>query len=391
MLVVSHSAIIPGYRVLMNRISMQSEMEIHLVAPNSWIEANKEQSFISHEEIDKNLNIHVSRTITWGFKKRSFKNVTHIYPDIYNIINMIKPDILYIIEEPYSLVTATCIFASKMAGLDPAVIIFSGQSIYKRFPFPFNFLESYVLRNSDMAFPVNSDVAEVLMKKGFFKSRILPLGFDETIFCCSEKCSSVKKSDPKAQKQVDFEIGFVGALTEQKGIHILLSAFENILKRESSPSFILHIVGIGPLLSLVEKYVRQYPENIVYHGFVPHSDVAEIIKGTDLVVMPSIDQSNVKEQLGRVIVEAMACGVPVIGSTSGEISKVIGDSKMIFRADDVSALEKKILELMNDHELLEAKRRFSIERSEIFSWTNIGKTMLMHIRDLMWDLKGKRI
>lgn len=390
MLVVSHSAIIPGYRVLMNCIASLSEIEIHLVTPEFWVEANREQNFINHPEIDSNLNIHVSKTITWGFKKRSHKNVTHIYSDTIKIVKQVMPDILYIVEEPYSFVTASWIFASRIAGFNPVVIFFSGQSIFKKFPPPFSFLESYVFKNSDMAFPVNSDVADVLSQKGYKRSRILPLGFDETLFCCEENDKTLQKDKDFSENDY-FQLGFVGALTEQKGIHILLDAVKKIINNKNARQVRLHVVGIGPLSNLVENFVDSHGENIVYHGFLPHSEVAKVIKMTDIVIMPSIDQANVKEQLGRVIVEAMACGVPVIGSTSGEIARVIGDSKMIFEADNVESLEQKILELMNDKELLMQKSRFSFERSKIFSWSNIGSTMLMHIRDLMWDKRRMKI
>ncbi|MFZ4664511.1 MAG: glycosyltransferase, partial [Caldilineaceae bacterium] len=55
---------------------------------------------------------------------------------------------------------------------------------------------------------------------------------------------------------------------------------------------------------------------------------------------------NWKEQFGRVLVEAMTCGVPVIGSDSGEIPHVIGDAGVIFPEGDVRALTQKLQQLL---------------------------------------------
>jgi glycosyltransferase involved in cell wall biosynthesis len=72
------------------------------------------------------------------------------------------------------------------------------------------------------------------------------------------------------------------------------------------------------------------------------------LNGLDVLVLPSRTQSNWKEQFGRVLVEAMACGVPVIGSTCGEIPNVIGDAGLIFAEGDADALRACLLRLQRD-------------------------------------------
>ncbi|RPI51817.1 MAG: glycosyltransferase, partial [Chloroflexi bacterium] len=68
----------------------------------------------------------------------------------------------------------------------------------------------------------------------------------------------------------------------------------------------------------------------------------------DVLVVPSRTRPNWKEQFGRVAVEAMACGVPVVGSDSGEIPHVLGDAGLIFAEDDVAALGGHLVRLMQD-------------------------------------------
>jgi glycosyltransferase involved in cell wall biosynthesis len=71
----------------------------------------------------------------------------------------------------------------------------------------------------------------------------------------------------------------------------------------------------------------------------------------DVLVVPSRALPNWKEQFGRVLVEAMACGVPVIGSDSGEIPNVIADAGLVFPENDVAGLRSHLLELQQRPEL----------------------------------------
>ena len=71
----------------------------------------------------------------------------------------------------------------------------------------------------------------------------------------------------------------------------------------------------------------------------------------DALVLPSLSRRNWVEQFGRVLIEAMACGVPVVGSESGEIPSVIGDAGLTFPEGDSAALAKHLARLMEDIEL----------------------------------------
>ena len=74
----------------------------------------------------------------------------------------------------------------------------------------------------------------------------------------------------------------------------------------------------------------------------------DYFRGLDVLVAPSMSRPNWTEQFGRVLVESMACGVPVIGSSSGEIPNVIGDAGLIFPEGDVDGLASALQTLMDD-------------------------------------------
>ncbi len=81
--------------------------------------------------------------------------------------------------------------------------------------------------------------------------------------------------------------------------------------------------------------------------------MVEFYQGLDLLVAPSVSRPNWTEQFGRVLVEAMACGVPVVGSSAGEIPNVIGDAGRVFSEGSSRALTAAIGELLGDAPLRE--------------------------------------
>ena len=83
-------------------------------------------------------------------------------------------------------------------------------------------------------------------------------------------------------------------------------------------------------------------------GKLPSLAMPDFLRSLDVLVLPSRTMPNWKEQFGRVLVEAMACETPVIGSDSGEIPHVIGDAGLIFPENDSDALAAHLQRLAED-------------------------------------------
>jgi glycosyltransferase involved in cell wall biosynthesis len=81
---------------------------------------------------------------------------------------------------------------------------------------------------------------------------------------------------------------------------------------------------------------------------VPSLVVPTKMRGLDVLALPSLTRPNWKEQFGRVLIEAMACGVPVVGSDSGEIPHVIGDAGLVVPEGDAAALADALRRLRAD-------------------------------------------
>jgi glycosyltransferase involved in cell wall biosynthesis len=81
---------------------------------------------------------------------------------------------------------------------------------------------------------------------------------------------------------------------------------------------------------------------------VPSTEVPVWLQRLDALAVPSLTMPNWKEQFGRVIIEAMAAAVPVVGSDSGEIPRVIGDAGLVTPEGDAGALAETLQRLMDD-------------------------------------------
>lgn len=145
-------------------------------------------------------------------------------------------------------------------------------------------------------------------------------------------------------------VGYVGRLSKVKGILNLIEAMPFVLKGRVDTSFV--ICGEGGLVNEVEKIIKA--EGVEAHvrsiGWVAHQDVPQYLNELKLLVLPSFT-----EGLPNVILEAMACGTPVLATRVGAIPDIIkdGETGFLLKSNDPKHIADKIVELLNKPELLE--------------------------------------
>jgi glycosyltransferase involved in cell wall biosynthesis len=258
----------------------------------------------------------------------------HLYPTLGRLVRRYRPDLVHIDEEPYNLATYHAMWIAQRAGA--RAVFATAQNLYRRYPPPFAWMEQYTYRHTAHALAANEDAVSVMRRKGYRgPAAVFPqLGVDTDLF--------VPRPRPEGGPP---RIGYVGRLKEEKGLDCLLRAFAPLADRAE-----LLIVGRGPIEPALRRLAADLglSERVRFLGSLGTSGVAAAMASLDVLVLPSRTRPNWVEQFGRVLVEAMACEVVVVGSSSGEIPHVIGDAGLIFPEDDVAALTSCLARLVDD-------------------------------------------
>jgi glycosyltransferase involved in cell wall biosynthesis len=261
----------------------------------------------------------------------------HYYPKLKQRLAELRPHIVHLDEEPYNL--ATWLGWRQARAIGARTLFFSWQNIYNRYPFPFSWLEQQVLQGVDYAQMGNAAAAEVWRRKGYRKPyRIIPqFGVSPELF-----------HPVRPRPERPFTMGVVGRrLVPEKGTDLLLHAAAPLLGQWQ-----IRIAGEGPERSRLAQLAHDLgiAERVLFDGVISSTQMPAYLPQMDVVVVPSRTLPNWKEQFGRVLVEAMACGIPVIGSDSGEIPNVIGEAGLIFAEGNVEQLRAHLQHLLNEPE-----------------------------------------
>ncbi len=281
-----------------------------------------------------------------------------------------RPDIIDLENEPFNLGTFQVILAKNLVSPESRILFHTWQNIFKRYPFPFNLVEKFTYANADLALAKNKEAERILREKGFSRPiRMVPPGVDTEHF---EK-GRAKSKLPGLDQRNEFIIGYIGAIVKQKGILDLIEAVSNIKAK-----FRLLFIGRGDYEERARERVRELKlrEKTLFLGTVPHQEIPEYLSSLDVLVLPSLTFPNWKEQFGRVLIEAMSSEIPVIGSSSGEIPRVIEEGGLIFREGDPKDLKEKLELLINNENHRRELGRKGRERIlQHYSWKVVaGKT-----------------
>jgi len=163
-----------------------------------------------------------------------------------------------------------------------------------------------------------------------------------------EEASPAGATLPWAKGNGTFIVGFAGEITEQKGWKVLLRAMEQLPE-----NFKVALVGDGEQGVELQEWLQRpgLLSRAHFSGPLPYEILLAAYPHFDVVVLPSVTLPHSVEQFGRVLAEAMACGVPVIGSDSGAIPETIGDGGLTVPEGDPQALAQAIQKVTADQDL----------------------------------------
>jgi glycosyltransferase involved in cell wall biosynthesis len=259
---------------------------------------------------------------------------TYTFPTIGRLMRELRPDVVHMDEEPYNLATYLVVRAARRVGARSLFVTW--QNLDRSYPFPFSAMEQYNYRHSQFALAANADAVQVIRRKGYRGPvAVFPqFGVDVELF--------VPRPRPTDRR---VRIGYVGRLVEQKNVDALVRAFAPLAGQAE-----LIITGRGPCEESLRALAAELGigERTQFVGSLESAAVAPAMADLDVLVLPSRTTPNWVEQFGRVLVEAMACEVAVVGSSSGEIPHVIDEPDLVFPEGDVAALSA-ILRQLVDH------------------------------------------
>jgi glycosyltransferase involved in cell wall biosynthesis len=274
---------------------------------------------------------------------------THFYPTLGTLLDRIRPDILHIDEEPYN---AAAFHAGWLAHRRRIpFLFFTWQNIARTYPPPFRWMEQWNYRHAVHAIAGGEAAKNVLHEKGYRRPvTVIPqFGVDGRLFPFRER--------PAVSPVV---IGYAGRFVEEKGLQVLLEAVAGL----PPEGWRVVLRGSGPYENTLRSQAKTLgiEEKVTISPPLPSTAMQSFYHESDIFVLPSLTRSNWKEQFGRVLIEAMATGTVTVGSDSGEIPYVIGDSGVIVREGDIEALRAALRLLISDAPLRAKLARAGRER-----------------------------
>ncbi len=353
-LMLSKALVVGAYQKKAEEIARFEDVDLTVVVPPAWGNTPLERAHT------KGYNLVVSDIAFNG----NFH--LHYYPKLKQIVAQTQPDIIHIDEEPYNLATFQAMKLAQKIGAK--TLVFTWQNLKRRYPPPFSWLEKYVLRHTDALLVGNAGAAEVWPAKGYrgLMRQIPQFGVDPNIFYRHQRVKRVSKPgvvlrrSARRPSQPTLSIGYVGRLVPEKGIDLLLEAAAKL-----KGPWEMKILGSGPDRSRLEKMAQWLGlgnNRISFDQQIPSTHMPNYLSGLDALVLPSLTQSNWKEQFGRVLIEAMACEVVTVGARSGAIPEVIGQAGLLFDEGNSEDLAAQLQRLLDDVPLRQKLRQAGRQR-----------------------------
>ncbi len=260
-------------------------------------------------------------------------------------LKKIRPDLIHVEQGAGALSYFQAIISAKLAGIKPKFCFFTWVNWHHTSPgrlrMLWQWVERFNLKNSHGAVAGNHDAQKILVQQGLKNPVVvLPqLGINTSIF------------RPAQHENLHPSIMYVGRIVEEKGVLLLFKAFVKLHK--VFPQWKLLFIGSGPLeKKLIDLTITAgMLDCIEFKPPVAHATIATLLQQASILVLPSYDTAEWREQFGHVLIEAMACKVPVLGSSAGEIPHVIGTAGLIFEQNNQADLEEKLTHMMQSSSL----------------------------------------
>lgn len=191
----------------------------------------------------------------------------------------------------------------------------------------------------------------------------------QSMGCDFSKFSTQKRIENYFNQQNKKVILFVGRFVKIKGIEYLIEAMGDIDAK-------LVVVGKGPLEEELKRKAKKFEDKILFMEAQGHETLSKVYASSDIFVIPSITlEGGVTEGTPTVISEAMASGLPVIGTKTGGIPEVIQNGKNGFLIEEQSskAISEKINLILKNQDLYQKLQEGALKTADKYDYTVVAK------------------
>lgn len=325
-LYVGHTYTVSANHAKIRALAAEPNVEIMLVTPQGW------RGPLYDNQTDRLTGIpNVRHEIVRGFGLGREGIYVYRPGALGKLLAAFQPDVLHVEQGAYALSYLQILRAAKRFSSKTRASFFTWWNLPYRPRGIKGFAERYNLSHSAGSVAGNQDAANILRDHGFGgEITVLPqLGV--------ELSSSVTPTKREAGEPL--RIGYIGRVEPEKGVLDLANAFLTMQQRAE-----LTVLGVGRALAEMQR-ITNHSSNAHYLPAVRNEDVPLHLERLHVLVLPSRSTPEWVEQFGHILIEAMALGVAVVGSDSGEIPNVIVDAGRIFQEGDVKALASALDEL----------------------------------------------
>ena len=336
-LVLSHTYIVDLNREKLRALARLSpDIEVVVGVPQRWQPGGVQNRLIVSEPLQED-NFRVQPL---GNLSQNNQGLLTFGPDLVPLLRQFRPQVIQVEQGSRALAYAQTITLNRLLGLQAKNVFFTWWNLPYRLKFPIAALEAYNLRHTHGLVVGNQDGADILRDRGYQAPyRVMPqLGVDETLFC--------PRPQPELAASLDlssgaFVVGYCGRFVAEKGLLTLCDALATLC--DLPQPWVWLLVGRGELRDTIQAKADAagIGDRLRWVTDIPHHQVPHYINLMHTLVLPS-------ETTDHVLIEAMACAVPVIGSDSGEIPNVIGQAGLVFPEGNAPALADHLRLLMEN-------------------------------------------
>lgn len=345
-LFVSHTYVVGVNQGKLNAIATTGT-EVGLLVPAKW----KALAWGKRFEIEKpypQIRLYPVRVLFEG------RVGAYLYPPgtILRVLSDFRPDIIQVEQEVFSLSALQIAFWARLTG--KPLVLFCWENMKRDLSNFRQWSRQFVLSTAKLIIAGNQEGAALLRQQSYKgQIEVMPqMGVDTSLFAPS----------PHKSKNNQFLIGYVGRLAYHKGIDVLLAAIQQL--RDRGHYFQVILCGTGPDEETLrqEAQKRKVADLVTWRGGVRHDKVPVEMSKFDVLVLPSRTVPDWKEQFGHVLIEAMAMGIPAIGSSCGEIPNVVARPDMVFPEGNAQKLAAILERMICDSKWREEVEQYSINR-----------------------------